>query len=348
MNKLNFCAGPAKLPEKVYQKLSQMVLNYEDSGVSLLSLSHRDPLFLGVYQRIIKQMRKLLHLSDDFEILLMPGGATLQFSAVALNLKQKGKAGYFNSGYWAKKAIDEAARFIDVACFLPDERISEQDQAQFDYVHYTDNETIDGFCWRKMPCVEVPLLCDMSSSFLSKPLDMTRLSLIYAGAQKNIGLPGTGLVIMRKSLLKKDKPAVPQLLDYDQMAHANSLYNTPNVIGWVTIELVLEHLIEQGGLSQVARLNAEKAALLYQYIDSSSLFYNKVAKPNRSDMNVVFQLVDEKLTDKFLAYAKAQDLYGLKGHRSLGGCRASLYNAVTLEEVKALIEVMKEFEKHAG
>ena len=339
---INFCAGPSRLPDVVYNTLPEMIQNYKGTGLSLLSISHRDPIFLETYYRIKKHLKILLDLSEDYAILLMPGGATAQFSAVPLNLSKFGKAAYFESGYWSCAAIKEAKKFTQVTSYPFG--VSIPRAQNFDYIHYTENETVDGFQWSEAPNVDYPLVGDLSSSFLSKPIDVNRHHLIYAGAQKNIGLPSVALVIIHKTLLSEKKVNIPIVLDYIAMEQANSLYNTPNVIAWVAMELVLEDIVDQGGLTKVAKKNQQKAAMLYQAIDQSILFYNKLDQKNRSEMNIVFQLSDKKRTEKFLSFAKNHGIYGLDGHRSIGGCRASLYNAVSLQDVKQLIQVMKEFE----
>ena len=339
---INFCAGPSKLPDVVYNKLPGMIRNYQATGLSLLSISHRDPIFLETYYGIKRCLQKLLNLSENYAILLMPGGATAQFSAIPLNLGKLQKAAYFNSGYWSSAAIKEARKFTQVSAYAVGDAILEQ--GSFDYIHYTENETIEGFQWQEAPNVDAPLVGDFSSSFLSNPIDVDRHHVIYAGAQKNIGLPSVAVVIIHKTLLSERKQNIPILLDYAAMDQANSLYNTPNVIAWVVMELVLKDILDQGGLIQVAQKNQKKAMMLYQAIDQSGLFYNNLDQKNRSNMNVVFQLHDKPLTEKFLRFARNRGIYGLNGHRSVGGCRASLYNAVSLEDVKQLIQVMNEFE----
>ncbi|MBK2126012.1 3-phosphoserine/phosphohydroxythreonine transaminase [Fangia hongkongensis] len=347
MSKVNLCAGPSKLPESVYKALSEMIINYQDQGISLLSISHRDPVFIDIYHSIINHLRLLISLPKEYEILLMAGGATAQFAAVPMNLNNKGKALYLDSGYWAKKAIKEAENFIEIDKLSLDQTIT--DYSSYDYVHYTENETIDGTQFKSVPGVDIPLVCDMSSSFLSKPIEIEKYDLIYAGAQKNIGLPSISVILIKKSLLAKThrKSPIPQVLDYALTAKTESLNNTPNVIGWAGTELVLRDLWEKGGLQYIAKLNQQKSDLLYDYIDGSKLYCNTVPKDKRSQMNVVFQLNDPDLTDIFLAYSEKHNIYGLRGHRSVGGCRASLYNAVSLKDVECLISVMKDFENYA-
>lgn len=339
--KVNFCAGPAALPQPIYRELQQMIIQYKKTGVSILSLSHRDDAFLEVVADIQRKFHHLLNLNDDYTVLLMHGGATTQFAAVPINLYQHRRANYINSGYWSRKAIEEARKYLEVDVFnhnddFPCEGI--------DYIHYTDNETIDGFQLFEPPfCEGVPVICDMSSSILSRPIDIEKYGLIYAGAQKNLGIPGVTVVIMRKDLLS-NKSRIPLMMDYRVAHESNSIYNTPSVISWVTLDLILDHIIDRGGLKAMADYNAEKAQRLYQAIDQSALFYNDVENQYRSVMNVVFKMHDENLEQAFLNFAEANNIYGLSGHRSIGGFRASIYNAVTIEDVDYLIDTIKRFE----
>ncbi|WP_440616158.1 3-phosphoserine/phosphohydroxythreonine transaminase [Cysteiniphilum sp. 6C5] len=345
MYQLNFCAGPASLPEHIYQALSQMVLNYQDTGLSLLSLSHRDQLFADINKKIKQHLHSLLALPETYEILLMPAGASAQFAAVPMNLKQIGRALYFNSGYWANAAIKEAKKFIDVDAIEGVDIAVDHIPASYDYVHYTENETIDGVIWQKAPHVNLPLVCDMSSSFLSKPIDVAKYDVIYAGAQKNIGLPGVTVVLIKKALIERSKEkSIPAVLSYQAMQQADSLYNTPDMFAWAAMELVLADLIKQGGLEVIAQKNARKAELLYEVIDQSKFFSNNIPFHNRSPMNVVFQLPNEELTAQFLSFADIQGVYGIAGHRSVGGVRVSLYNSIELSAVEQLVSVMKAFE----
>ncbi|MDA0910871.1 MAG: 3-phosphoserine/phosphohydroxythreonine transaminase [Proteobacteria bacterium] len=345
MYQLNFCAGPASLPESIYQTLSQMVLNYHNTGLSLLSLSHRDQLFAKINNKIKQHLRTLLALPENYEILLMPAGARGGLAAVPMNLKQNGRALYINSGYWAKSAIKEAKKFIEVDIVEGLDNAIDHTVDGYDYIHYTENETIDGVIWQKTLVTNLPLVCDMSSSFLSKPIDVAKYDVIYAGAQKNIGLPGVTVVLIKKTVIENIKQkAIPAVLSYQAMQQADSLYNTPDMFAWAAMELVLADLIKQGGLDVVAQQNARKAALLYETIDQSKLFSNNVPLHNRSPMNIVFQLPSDDLTAKFLSFADSQGVYGIAGHRSVGGVRVSLYNAIELKDVQQLVSVMREFE----
>lgn len=346
MYHLNFCAGPASLPKHIYKSLSRTILDYQKTGMSFLSISHRDKIFERINFNIKKYLKLLLTLPDSYEILLMPAGASAQFSAVPMNLKQLGKALYIKSGYWSSAAIQEAKKFIEVDVIEGvDVVIDKAIRQPYDYVHYTENETIDGIMWHSLPNTSYPLVCDISSSFLSKPIEIPKYSIIYAGAQKNIGLPGVTVVLTKKKLIESVKEnSIPSVLSYKSMQQTNSLYNTPDTFSWLAMELVLADLIKQGGLEEVAKKNAKKSALLYEAIDQSGIFNNNVLPKNRSSMNVVFQLPNDQLTSEFLAFVDSQGIYGVAGHRSIGGIRVSLYNSVELEAVEKLVAVMCEFE----
>ncbi|AJI59126.1 3-phosphoserine/phosphohydroxythreonine transaminase [Francisella tularensis] len=345
--KINFCAGPAVVPTSIIQQLQQMMTNYKDTGVSLLSISHRDKVFDEVHASIQKNLRSLLSIPDNYAVLLMQAGATAQFAAIPLNLADKhNKALYVCSGQWSEKAAQEAAKFIDVDAVKYDDNIAQKFQAnKYDYIYYTDNETVDGFQINKLAkSCNTELVCDVSSSFLSKPINISDYGLIYAGAQKNAGIPGLTIVIIKDSLIK-EKQNIPVVFDYLAMKKSNSVYNTPSVISWVTFELTLEYLIEKfANLDNVEEFSNQKANLLYLAIDNSKIYKNDIKPEYRSNMNIIFHLPTQELTDKFLSNASKAGFYGLKGHRSVGGCKASLYNAVSLEDVKKLVQFMQEFE----
>lgn len=341
--KINFCAGPAVLPTSVIKELQQMLIDYKNTGVSLLSISHRDKVFDEVHASIQTNLRKLLNIPSDYSILLMQGGATAQFSAIPMNLAGKhNRALYLCTGIWSEKAAKEAEKFINVETTTQN-NISLQKPC--DYIYYTDNETVDGYQVKELAkSCDTPLVCDVSSSFLSKPVNISNYGLIYAGAQKNAGIPGVTIVIIKDSLIQK-KENIPIVFDYDLTKKSDSVYNTPSVISWVTFELILNYLLEKfGTLEKVAEFNQEKAELLYNAIDNSNIYVNNIDEKYRSNMNVIFQLKSEELTKKFLKEADERGFYGLKGHRNVGGCRASLYNAVSLADVQALVAFMKEFE----
>ncbi|AIT08630.1 MFS transporter [Candidatus Francisella endociliophora] len=345
--KTNFCAGPAVVPNTIIEQLQQMMVNYKNTGVSLLSISHRDKVFDEVHTSIQKNLRNLLNIPNNYSVLLMQAGATAQFSAIPMNLSDKHKkALYVCSGQWSEKSAKEAAKFIDVNAVSYDEKIKESFESnKYDYIYYTDNETVDGFQIKSLAkSCNTELVCDMSSSFLSKPINISDYGLIYAGAQKNAGIPGLTIVIVKDSLIQQ-KNNIPVVFDYFITKKSNSVYNTPSVISWVTFELTLEYLIKNyGNLAKIEIFNNEKAKLLYSTIDSSKIYTNDIKPEYRSNMNVIFHLPSAELTDKFLDNADKAGFYGLKGHRQVGGCRASLYNAVSLEDVKKLVIFMQDFE----
>jgi phosphoserine aminotransferase len=325
--KINFCAGPAVIPSSVIEQLQEMIVNYKNTGVSLLSISHRDKAFDEVHYSIQVNLRKL-------------------FAAVPMNLVGKyKKALYVCSGQWSEKAADEAEKFIQVDRIKPNEKAPSE---SYDYIYYTDNETVDGFQINELAkSCNTPLVCDASSSFLSKPINVDDYGIIYAGAQKNAGIPGVTIVIVKNSLIEK-KNNIPAIFDYDLQQKTNSVHNTPSVISWVTFELTLEYLINTyETLDKVALFSQEKADLLYSTIDKSNIYANNIESKYRSNMNIIFQLPNEDMTEKFLKQADVNNFYGLKGHRSVGGCRASLYNAVSLEDVQQLTKFMLEFERDA-
>lgn len=345
--KTNFCAGPAVVPNEIITTLQEMMINYKDTGVSLLSISHRDKVFEEVHTAIQSNLRKLLSIPADYSILLMQAGATAQFAGIPMNLNDKhNKAMYICSGQWSKKAAKEASKFISVDAVTYDDDINNKFTSdKYDYIYYTDNETVDGFQINKLAkSCNTELVCDMSSSFLSKPINVADYGLIYAGAQKNAGIPGLTIVIAKNSLIKK-KSSVPAVLDYFVTANSNSLYNTPSVISWVTFELTLKHLLKKfQTITNIEIFNNKKADLLYSTIDNSTIYTNSISPQYRSNMNVVFQLKTEALTNEFLKQADEHDFYGIKGHRLVGGCRVSLYNAISLEDVKKLVKFMQRFE----
>ncbi|QIV96208.1 phosphoserine aminotransferase [Allofrancisella inopinata] len=345
--KINFCAGPAVIPTCIIEKLQKMMTNYKNTGVSLLSISHRDKAFEEVHDSIQTKLKYLLNIPDDYSILLMQAGATAQFAAIPMNLSDKyNKALYVCSGQWSEKAAKEAKKFINVESVTYGDSIAETFVSNmYDYVYYTDNETVDGFQINQLAkSCNTELVCDMSSSFLSKPINIRDYGLIYAGAQKNAGIPGLTIVIVQNSLIKK-KENIPIVFDYDTTKKSNSLYNTPSVISWVTFELMLEYLIDKfQDLNEVEKFNHTKAKILYSTIDNSKIYKNDIKPIYRSNMNIIFQLPTQELTKKFLLDASNKGFYGLEGHRLVGGCRASLYNAVSLEDVKALAKFMQEFE----
>lgn len=351
----NFCAGPAALPEAVLQRAREEMLDYRGTGMSVMEMSHRDSVIVDMAEKAERDLRDLLGLSDDYAVLFLQGGASAQFAMVPLNLLgDAGKADYVNTGQWSTKAIKEARRFceVNVAASSEDANFSYapaqsewrlSDDAA--YVHYCPNETIGGLEFDFVPEVDKPLVADMSSTILSRPVDVSRFGLIYAGAQKNIGPAGLTLVIVRKDLLGRAGPTVPSMLNYQIHADNGSMYNTPPTFAWYLAGLVFEWLKEQGGVAALGEINRRKAAKLYDYIDASDFYANPVRPTQRSWMNVPFVLADSALDKDFLAEADAAGLRNLKGHRSVGGMRASIYNAVPEAAVDALIGFMSDFEK---
>lgn len=351
----NFCAGPAALPEAVLNRAREEMLDYQGTGMSVMEMSHRDQVVVDLAARAEQDFRDLLGISDDYVVLFLQGGASAQFSMVPMNLLgDAGKADYVNTGQWSSKAIKEAGRFgeINVAASSEDRNFSyvppQSDwrlSADAAYVHYCPNETIGGLEYDFIPQVDKPLVADMSSTILSRPLDVNRFGLIYAGAQKNIGPAGLTLVIMRRELLGRAGPKVPAMMNYQIHAEHDSMYNTPPTFAWYLAGLVFQWLKEQGGLTAMEEINRRKAGKLYDFVDASAFYSNPVALANRSWMNIPFVLADAALDKTFLAEAEAAGLRNLKGHRSVGGMRASLYNAVPEAAVDALIGFMADFEK---
>jgi phosphoserine aminotransferase len=350
----NFSAGPAALPEPVLDRIRFDIPDWGGSGMSVMEVSHRSKPFIAVAEKAEADLRKLLNISADYSVLFLQGGATLQFAMTALNLAgPTDTADYVQTGSWSKKALKEAAIHckVNVAassedsghCHIPP-RSEWQTTKNAAYLHYTPNETIGGVEFHDVPEVgDVPLVADMSSTILSRPVDVSRFGLIYAGAQKNIGPAGITVVIIRNDLLERGRPGLPTLLTYKAFAESGSMTNTPPTFAWYVAGLVFEYLLEQGGLEAMAEVNERKARKLYAAIDSSDFYSNPVAVDARSWMNVPFVLADAGLDGEFLEKATAAGLTNLKGHRSVGGMRASIYNAVSEEAVDALIAFMDDF-----
>lgn len=356
---LNFSAGPAVLPEEVLRQAAGEMLDWHGSGMSVMEMSHRGPEFMSIAAEAEADLRALLGVPQGYKVLFLQGGATLQFSMVPINLLGgKTSADYVNTGEWSKKAIKEAKRFcrVNVAASAEDANFSYMpgaDQWQLDpaaaYVHVCTNETIGGVELNWTPETgDVPLVADMSSHMLSRPVEVARYGLIYAGAQKNIGPAGLVIVIVRDDLLGKAPAGAPSMLDYKVHADAQSMSNTPATYAVYIAGLVFKWLTRQGGVAGIEARNIEKAKLLYDFIDGSSLYRNPVRKSDRSRMNVPFTLADPALDAAFLEGAKARGMVQLKGHRSVGGMRASIYNAMPLEGVRRLVEYMREFEAKRG
>jgi phosphoserine aminotransferase len=355
----NFGAGPAMLPLEVLEQAHAELLDWRGSGMSVMEMSHRGREFMSIAAQAESDLRELMHIPAEYKVLFLQGGATLQFAMAPLNLLRGRKAAdYVHTGDWSKKAITEAKKFcaVNIAASAEDARFTyapAQSQWKLDpdaaYVHYTPNETIGGVEFHWTPDTgDVPLVADMSSTILSRPVDVTRYGLIYAGAQKNIGPAGLAIVIVREDLLGLALPGTPALLDYKIQADNESMYNTPPAYAWYIAGLVFQWLKKNGGLAGMEQRNIEKAGVLYDFLDRSRFFSNPVRKGDRSRMNVPFLLKDSALDEEFLKQAKARGMVQLKGHRSVGGMRASLYNAMPLEGVRALVEFLREFEARHG
>jgi phosphoserine aminotransferase len=352
----NFNAGPAALPLKVLKQIQSSFLNFNGSGMSITEISHRSIYFDEVINTAVDRAKRLLNLDDRFHVLFLQGGASMQFAMIPMNFLDKDDtADYVNTGTWSTKAIKEAqlqGKQISVVASSEDKDFSYIPQnIQFNkdarFVHLTSNNTIKGTQFAEFPDTDgVPIICDMSSDIFSRPLDMEKFGLIYAGAQKNLGPSGCCMVIIRKDMLDMAYPNLPTMLMYDTYAAKNSMYNTPPCFGIYTIGLVLEWIEnEMGGLEKMEAYNIKKADLLYDFIDSSSFYRTTAEKYSRSLMNVTFRLPNEDLEKQFIAAATENGLGGLKGHRSVGGCRASIYNAATMESIESLTAFMDAFEK---
>jgi phosphoserine aminotransferase len=353
----NFSAGPAMLPAEVLARAGDEMLDWRGSGMSVMEMSHRGREFMSIAAEAERDLRELLALPAGYKVLFLQGGATLQFAQVPMNLLHgKGKADYVVTGEWSKKAVKEAKKYCDVAIAASSEdkgftyapkKLSIRSDAA--YVHYCSNETIGGVEYHAIPDAGgVPLVADMSSHFLSRPVDVSKFGLIYAGAQKNAGPAGLTFVIVREDLIGRAEKGTPSVMDYKLQADADSMLNTCPTYAIYVAGLVFKWLKQQGGLAAMEKRNLEKAGLLYDCLDRSRFFRNPVAPEDRSRMNVPFTLREPKLDDEFLKGAAKRGLVQLKGHRSVGGMRASIYNAMPVEGVHALVDYMKEFEKQHG
>jgi len=352
----NFSAGPAALPLEVLEIIRDDIPDWQGTGMSVMEVSHRGKDFVELAARSEANLRQLLGVPDDYAVLFPQGGATLQMSMAPMNLAGSGQAAdYVVTGSWGKKAAGEADKFCDanVAAdasdrnftYIPDEADWQRsDNAA--YLHYTPNETIAGVEFHFVPGGDAPLVADMSSTILSRPIDVSKFGVIYAGAQKNIGPAGITLVIVRKDLLDRAPDNLAHLMTWRSYAESDSMTNTPPTFAWYVADQVFQYLLRQGGMDAIGTINKRKADKLYAAIDASNFFTNPVREDCRSWMNVPFILADDALDQKFLAESKAAGLENLKGHRSVGGMRASIYNAVSEDAVDALIEFMKEFERN--
>ena len=356
----NFSAGPAVLPKEVLQQAQAEMLDWHGSGMSVMEMSHRGKEFMGIHAQAIADLRELLNIPANYKVLFLQGGASQQFAMIPMNLlRGKTSADYLNTGEWSKKAIKEAKKFCDVNVVATgaDQNFSSipafdtwQRDSNAAYLHYTPNETIGGVEFNWLPKNGgVPLVADMSSCLLSRPIDVSKFALIYAGAQKNIGPAGLTIVIVREDMVGQAAAGTPAMLDYQTHADADSMYNTPPTFGIYMAGLVFQMLKRRGGLAAMEKANIAKAELLYAAIDSSENFYNcPVAISDRSRMNVPFTLKDAALDGEYIKQADSHGLLQLKGHRSVGGMRASIYNAMPLEGVQTLVTFMNEFAKNNG
>ena len=355
----NFSPGPAALPTEVLQQAQQDLLDFQGMGLSVMEMNHRSPEFTAIASQAEQDLRDLLAIPDNYKVLFVQGGASLQFAMVPLNLRGIADgADYVDTGQWSSKAIKEARRYLDVNVVAQTQKTDAGAaipavgdwnlNPNAAYCHYVANETIDGIEFNAIPDIDVPLVADFSSTILSAPLDVSRFGLIYAGAQKNIGPAGVTLVIIRDDLLELASAMTPTMLDYSVHADNGSMYNTPPTFAIYMAGLVFQWIKQQGGLSAMAQLNQAKADALYAAIDNSDFYSNPVANAFRSKMNVPFVLADSKLDQAFLEGAVAKQLLNLKGHRSVGGMRASIYNAVPMAAVEALVAYMDEFEQRFG
>lgn len=352
----NFSAGPAMLPEEVLETAAAEMLDYKGSGMSVMEMSHRSKVYQGIIDEAEKDLRELIGIPENYKVLFLQGGATLQFALIPLNFMFTGKADYINTGVWTKKAIKDAKLYGDVRVVASGEEngfrsIPDVKSIKFnkdsDYVYMCDNNTIFGSKYKEYPNTgDIPLICDMSSCFLSEPIDVKKFGVIYAGAQKNVGPAGVTILIIRDDLLAKaPRQPLPAYFDYRLHAENGSMYNTPPTYGIYICGLVFKWLLKTGGLKERERLNKEKAKILYDYLDKSKFFKPYVDKDSRSLMNVTFRTPSEELDAEFLEGAKKYRFTNLKGHRLTGGLRASIYNAMPKEGVEALVKYLKEFEE---
>jgi phosphoserine aminotransferase len=354
----NFSAGPASLPDAVLKQAAEEMTDYQSSGMSVMEMSHRSKIFVDIAAQAEADLRELMGVSDDYHVLFLQGGATGQFAGIPMNLTQADDTiDFIETGAWSKKAIKEAKKYcnVNVAAssadsnfdHIPDQGVWQlRDNARL--LHICSNETIGGVQFKNFPSSNVPIAVDMSSDILSRPVDVNNFAVIYAGAQKNIGPAGLTVVIVRKDLCGNARDMTPTFLDYAQQADNDSMINTPPTYGWYLAGLVFKWIKAQGGVAAIDEHNQVKANLLYGAIENSNFYSSPVASANRSTMNVPFTLADSALDGEFVKQAEARGMFNLKGHRSVGGMRASIYNAVSLEAVQALVSFMSEFENERG
>lgn len=358
----NFSAGPAALPTAVLERAQDELLDWQGRGVSVMEVSHRSKEYVAITEKAAAKLRSLMAIPDNYKVLFLQGGGSLQFSAIPLNLLKDGRADYLTTGTWSVKAIKEARRYETLGLGEVNEVATGKDSSFTDvpamsdwklskdasYFHYCANETIHGLQIFEPPQVDVPLVVDMSSCILSQPIDVSKFGMIYAGAQKNIGPAGLVIVIIREDLLGQASEWCPLLMNYTHQVEKESMSNTPATYSWYLAGLVFDWLEEQGGVEAIGKINKQKAELLYKTIDDSTFYNNAVAPEHRSIMNVPFTLADSELDKVFLEESEQAGLLHLKGHREVGGMRASIYNAVSLQWVQQLVDFMHTFEKKHG
>ena len=354
----NFSAGPAVLPKSVMLRAQAEMIDWHDSGMSVMEMSHRGKHYMSIIEKVESDFRSLFNVPKNYKVLFLQGGAIAQNSMVPLNLLNGKKANYVVSGYWSKRSYQDALPFGDMSIAASSESIGYTKapdlkewkiDSSASYIHFCSNETIHGVEYFDLPSVKtIPVVADMSSHILSRPVDISQFGVIYAGAQKNIGPSGLTLAIVREDLLPAKDALIPSVLDYRLAADNDSMFNTPPTFAWYLAGLVFKWLKLQGGVTAMATRNQNKAALLYDYIDKSDFYSNDVDKNYRSWMNVPFFLGDERLNDMFVDQAEHHGLLALKGHRMVGGMRASIYNAMPLEGVQTLVSFMQEFERVHG
>ena len=356
MKLYNFNSGPSILPQSVLEEASGAILNFNDTGLSILEIGHRTDWFRQVLQEAISSVKQLMQLNDSYEVLFLHGGATTQFMQVPMNLLDEGEtAAYCDNGIWGNKAAKEAGLFgnVNVVADTSDKKHS-YIQKQFTipadvkYLHITTNNTVEGTQWHQYPATAIPLVADMSSDIFSRQTDFTKFSLIYAGAQKNMGAAGVNLVVVKKEVLGKVKRRIPTIMNYQKHIDAGSLMNTPPVFAVYVSMLTLRWMLAQGGLTEMGKRTTAKAGLLYQTLDSLPIFKTTVAKEDRSQMNAVFFLDNPLLEVPFLDLCKKEGMIGIKGYRTIGGIRVSMYNALPLESVQVFCELMKHFASRNG
>jgi phosphoserine aminotransferase len=357
MRKWNFSAGPAAIPEAVLQEAQAEMMEWYDSGMSVMEMSHRSSEFIDIANKAREDFIDLLKIPSDYQVLFLQGGATLQFSMVPMNFSSQRVADYVLSGSWSKKAVHEASKITDINIVTSSESSNFNNVPNEEswscsenaaYLHYVANETIQGNALHFPPAIDVPLISDMSSVILSEQIDVSKFSMIYAGAQKNIGPAGLTICIIKNDFLKTASTDLPGMLQYSKHADADSMFNTPPTFAWYLAGKVFSWLKDKGGLESIGKINQLKAKNLYAFIDQSDFYSNPISEKNRSIMNVPFLLKNSKLDTEFLHEAENAGLLNLKGHRSVGGMRASIYNATPIEAVDALINFMGDFQAKHG